>query len=680
MRRLVVIGLAVLSISAAFSQTQDGRAVSLPRTEKTLRQAQGEAGQGEAGQGEVGSTDSLSPEMAGLSDLTDYLDLTPNDISFRSDYTEPDSFRLKVVADLMNRPIKMIDYADQLRGSHAKGQPEILAEILFNDLRGEYQDNRADSYHATGEELVVKYNLAFDNLTLNQLLNRAASYIDVIIPKSTEMSLALLKPTERTFLLNEFKSLVTLDTADEFRTPEESDSLEKVSEKIAEKFVGFGGKIDKDPILRSGLDCLRDLLVDINQLRDSIATGAISPDKLLAGSPVATKLDQAKILLGKQPGWKVGGTGSDYYSGDLSFVLDFGGDDLYDLTYNPKNPHPVIVIDLGGDDTYRGQTDFAVGAGCMSVGLICDYGGNDQYLGKSFSVGSAYFGLGIIYDAAGDDLYSGDTHVQGAGTFGIGLVIDEAGRDRYDASAYAQGFGFTQGAGMIYDCTGSDTYSAGGKYKDALRYEDRYLSMSQGFAYGIRPQFSGGIGAIVDLQGNDYYTADIFAQATAYWWGLGIIVDSSGNDNYQAYQYAQGCATHMALGCLVDDYGNDVYFGKGLMQGCGHDYSCGLILDRHGADTYTAYDLSQGAGSANGAGVQIDNEGDDRYFVKNPANTQGYGNPRRDFGSIGLFIDLGGIDQYLGNGRDSSYWRTNSKWGGGMDIQFLSIDTAGGKP
>jgi hypothetical protein len=233
-----------------------------------------------------------------------------------------------------------------------------------------------------------------------------------------------------------------------------------------------------------------------------------------------------------------------------------------------------------------------------------------------------------------------------------------------------------QGAGVIYDREGNDTYFAGGKYKDILRYEDRYLSMSQGFAYGLRPTLSGGIGAIVDLKGNDYYTADIFAQACAYWWGLGIIYDSSGNDNYQEYQYGQGTATHMALGCLIDDYGNDVYFGKGLMQGVGHDYSCGLLLDRHGNDTYTAYDLSQGAGSANGAGALIDNEGEDRYFVKNYDNTQGYGNPRRDFGSIGLFIDLGGKDQYDGNGKNNYYWRTKSKWGGGMDIDLAPADTA----
>ena len=353
------------------------------------------------------------------------------------------------------------------------------------------------------------------------------------------------------------------------------------------------------------------------------------------------------------------------------------GDDIYDLSYDPKNPHATVIIDLSGNDIYRSQTDFTLGSGCLSVGILLDFEGDDRYDAKSFSLGSGFFGFGFLYDANGEDRYDGDTHVQGAASFGLGILIDEEGREIYNSAVYSQGFGFVEGIGLLYDTDGSDSYYAGGKYKDILRYDDHYLSLSQGFGYGLRPYASGGIGAIIDIAGNDSYYSDIFAQAASYWWSLGIIYDSSGNDNYQCFQYGQGTGTHMTLGILVDDYGNDVYFGKGLMQGVGHDYSCGMILDRHGNDTYTAYDLSQGAGSANGAGVLIDNEGDDRYFVKNQKNSQGYGNPRRDFGSIGLFIDLKGTDQYNGNGRNDYYWMTESKWGGGMDVEFILPDTTG---
>ena len=130
----------------------------------------------------------------------------------------------------------------------------------------------------------------------------------------------------------------------------------------------------------------------------------------------------------------------------------------------------------------------------------------------------------------------------------------------------------------------------------------------------------------------------------------------------------------MSLGILTDDSGNDVYYSKGVSQGCGHDYSAGILLDRKGNDTYIAYDLSQAAGSANGAGILIDNAGEDRYFIYNKKISQGYGNPRREFGSIGLFIDLGGSDQYLGNGKDNFFWQTDSKWGGGMDIELYPVE------
>ena len=622
---------------------------------------------------------SVSPEQYGLKNLMEYLDLWPGDISFRSDYTEPDSFRLKAVADLMEAPLGMIDYSAAIRSACVKRQPEVVAGLLFEDLKGEYQKSRQRAYQPTADEMQRRYDLYYSNFQMNELLSRAATYLNVVFPKSTQIALAKLTAKQKKFLTTEFKELLVTHPEEEFFSIEQSDSVEKIEEQWTDTFAVFGTKIDKDPIVAAGIDCLRELQPQIAALRKLVDSLKGDADRLLKTGAVVPPPDQATNFLGKQPGWKVGGIGRDYYSGDCKFILDLGGDDVYDLSYDPSDPHGVIIIDLGGDDHYRSKTDFTLGSGCLSAGILLDYGGDDVYQAKSFALGSGYFGFGLLYDVSGNDRYDGDTHVEAAGSFGIGLLIDESGRDIYNAALNAQAFGFTQGAGALYDFEGSDSYYLGGKYKDVLRYEDHYLSFGQGFGMGMRPQISGGIGALVDLKGEDQYFSDIFAQGTSYWWSLGILYDSCGSDNYQSYQYAQGTATHMTLGILVDDYGNDVYFGKGLMQGCGHDYACGIMLDRHGNDTYTAYDLSQGAGSANGAGLQIDCEGDDRYFIKNPANTHGYGNPRRDFGSIGLFIDLGGLDQYTGFGRDSSYWRTDSKWGGGMDIQLISNDSTSAK-
>lgn len=617
----------------------------------------------------------VAPEQYGLNHLMEYLHLTPEDITYRSDYTEPDSFRLKIVADLMRRPLDMIDYTAAIKKAYAPHQPEILAGVLFDDLRGEYETKRSSRYEPTATELQHRYDLYYSSLEVNQLLSRAATYLNVIFPKSNEMAMGRLSAREKAFLRNEFKELIISREEEEFLSVEGLDSLEKLEERYTDTLVTFAGKIDKDPILRAGIDCVNALLPEVWAIKRIADSGGQALGRLMNHAAYLPDDISTESYLGKQPGWAIGGQGRDIYSGDYYFILDLGGDDIYELSYDPARPHGAIIIDLSGNDSYRAMTDFAVASGCFSTGILLDFAGDDRYDGKSFGLGSGYFGLGILYDQAGNDRYDGDTHVHGAGSFGIGLLLDEGGRDIYSGALYCQGFGFLQGAGMLYDIAGADTYYAGGKYKDILRYDEHYLSASQGFGLGMRPWTSGGLGYLIDLNGNDNYYSDIFAQGASYWWSLGVLYDSSGNDNYQAFQYAQGSATHMTLGILVDDYGHDVYFGKGLMQGVGHDYSCGLILDRHGNDTYTAFDLSQGAGSANGAGLLIDNEGDDRYFVKNPDNTQGYGNPRRDFGSIGLFIDLSGGDQYSGNGKGNSYWKTASRWGGGMDIELNPKDS-----
>jgi hypothetical protein len=620
--------------------------------------------------------DALPPEQFGLKHLSEYLGLQPEDISFRPDYTEPDSFRLQLVADLMTNPLGMIPYAASLKDAHVESQPEILASIMFQDLAFERRPERGQRYQAEASEIERVHNLYFNDMALNQILTRAALYLDVIFPRSAERMLAELSEEQQLFLRRQFKELILIDEEEEFWPLEVIDSVENIEEGYCEQFVEFGYRVNADPLVAAGIDCLRDMMQEVGRLRSQLSRGEVSAEKIMNGTIYLPENSDRSSYLGCQPGWMIGGPGNDYYRGEYQFILDLGGDDVYDLSTDPDNPQGTIIIDLGGNDRYRAGSDFSLGSGYFSVGLLIDFAGDDRYDGKSFSIGSGYFGVGVLWDGGGDDRYSGDTHAQGAGTFGLGLLIDEGGRDIYDAALHAQGFGFVGGAGILFEGDGSDAYHVGGKYKDVLRYKDHYLTLGQGFGYGLRPFTSGGIGAIIDVEGNDSYYSDIFGQGSAYWWSLGIIYDSAGNDSYQSFQYAQGAATHMALGILVDDEGSDVYFSKGVSQGCGHDYSCGILLDRAGHDTYTAYDLSQAAGSANGAGVLIDNDGDDRYFVKNPANTQGYGNPRRDFGSIGWFIDLGGADQYSGNGRDNYYWRTDSKWGGGMDIQYILPDSA----
>ena len=616
-------------------------------------------------------------ETAALTRLAALMNLRPADIAFRDDYTEKDDYRLKRVADLMAEPLGMIAFAEEMRGIAGQRHPLAVADFAYANLCRENQTE--DERRPTRMPIRTDFggiNTFYQSLEFNRLLMKIKNNLYDIIPAAVDSSFALLSTAEKDFLLYEYREIIIEDTADESKPVEVLDSIQEVEETYVRRFAAFGTALRMDFLLSAGVRATRDIYEDLIFLKDMIDNGRIVPDSLLADTNVTPDRPGLARYLGKHPRWAVGGSGPDHYAGDYHCIIDFGGDDRYDLEYDPDNPHPTVIIDFSGNDIYTALDDFALASGCLNVGLLFDFGGDDIYNGGMFSCGSGYFGLGLLCDDGGSDRYYGDIHVQGAGTFGIGLLIDRGGADVYSGALFAQGVGLTGGLGLLVDYIGNDNYTAGGKYGDVLRYDDHYLSLSQGFGYGLRPYLSGGIGAIVDFEGNDNYMADIFGQGSSYWWSLGLICDSSGHDQYLAHQYAQGAATHMTLGLLLDTDGNDFYRGKGLMQGCGHDYSCGLILDRRGDDIYHAYDLSQAAGSANGIGILIDSRGDDAYYVMKSHNTQGYGNPRRDFGSIGLFLDLAGEDRYDGNGADNGIWKTDSKWGGGMDWQFSLPDSA----
>jgi hypothetical protein len=358
----------------------------------------------------------------------------------------------------------------------------------------------------------------------------------------------------------------------------------------------------------------------------------------------------------------IGDSGVNVYDGDFAVIIDLGGDDIYYSATGQS--YFSLIIDEAGDDRYHGG-DYGVACGRFGVSILIDNGGDDIYEAQSFSLGAGVFGVGILFDRKGDDRYRGDTFTQGAAGFGIGILRDEAGNDTYEGALYAQGFAATYGIGILGDGSGNDQYLIEEKYLDEIRYLDHYLSMSQGFSIGFRPDLSAGIGLLFEKSGNDQYVADIFGQAASYWYGIGAIVEHAGNDNYIAYQYAQGSGIHIALGVLIDEAGDDNYVAKGVSQGCGHDLSLGFLLDKSGSDTYAAFDLSQGAGSANGIGVLVDEQGDDTYAVKRQHNTQGYGDFRREYGSIGVLLDLFGADSYS-SGKDQEFW-LKGKYGIGVD-------------
>ena len=418
--------------------------------------------------------------------------------------------------------------------------------------------------------------------------------------------------------------------------------------------------------------------------------------------------------------------------GNILLLLKTGGDDIYRIpvganqytydrstntvTYAPAS----LAIDLGGKDTYaydvvadvddtgnRLPSDAAgrlhptypptegngpvslsttprQGAGTLGVGLLFDYGADDDsYQSLRYSQGFALGGVGVLFDEGGDDSYAGENMVQGAATFGIGLLLDLSGNDVRKTYTQSQGFGFTRGIGALVDLAGDDQYLAdvgdpaqGG---DPLYYTPQLpgagnSSMCQGAGFGLNDfsgrGMSGGIGILRDLAGDDVYQGSVFAQATGYYLGFGMLIDGSGDDKYDALWYTQGSAAHYAMSFFYDGSGDDRYeqhfTPKATGPNCGHDFSVGIHIDNGGNDTYTGAGLCLGESNDLGTGIFINNGGNDTFngtpqcfgFTTNGDYLDANGKPVNYY-AYGIFVKAGGVDTYTG-GNDPALDHANS--------------------
>jgi hypothetical protein len=589
-----------------------------------------------------------------LDDALRSMAMTRADLTFRTDYADrPDSFRIRVADSLLVTPLDTERYvvrvADQLWA--AASLDGLLARCAAQ------LDLFPRRHRGPGAEPADPAELVLDRLV--PAIEEAAAEIDI--------AFAALSEGERAFVREHAPVLLEEEEFDPDKPIDEKDREAEEEEELGDELLRIAGRVDYERIAHAGRIVAGAVDAALPRVREW-ASGETPPrasglrgHEALAGGDV---LSVTSTLAGPVI---IGGPGATTYHREAAVIIDLGGDDTYEAGAAGASGDRVaaIVIDAAGDDVYRAG-HHSLGAGFMGIGILVDLEGDDSYAAGSFSLGSGLFGVGLLIDEDGNDRYAGDTCTQGSGAFGIGVLVDRSGNDAYHSALFSQAFGFVGGLGALLDGGGNDLYFAGGKYTDEIRYFDHYLSLSQGFGFGWRPDASGGVGLLVDRDGNDVYVSDIFGQGSSYWFAVGGLVDYAGNDQYVSYQYAQGAATHITVAALVDFEGDDNYVSKGVSQGCGHDLAIGILHDHEGNDNYVCHDLSQAAGNANGIGVLIDDEGDDAYSVRDPANTHGYGNLRRDYGSVGILIDAGGNDSYVGRGRDAAWW-SGSWYGVGVD-------------
>ncbi|MFZ1948032.1 MAG: hypothetical protein WAW06_10845 [bacterium] len=620
---------------------------------------------------------------ADISAALQRMGLRPQDCRIRHDYATPDAFRLPLVDSLMYRPTSL---SARIDGLATRVEAESTLSDMARDIclelavepcmelpggagttpgpAGRMRDVRGMLAHLPPG---LRVNLGSYSGQLARLaLLREAALADV------KPHLAFLRDNS-TFLVTPREDYQDYEDIDPF----ELDQMERTDTALGDSILSLATRIHRPYIEAMSKSAVR-AADDLVRFVEHFATGedCRCPARRSAryNGGRATFAGRTSTATGKimyigitdQGPVVVGGWGANIYSGAFALIIDMGGDDSYNLASDPAVNFSLIV-DKQGDDGYRSAEDAAVAGAILGTSMVVDLGGNDTYTAGGVSLGAAIYGCGILYDRDGEDRYTSECFSQGAGFLGIGILWDRAGNDAYTAGMQSQAFGYVGGAGLIVEGGGNDTYFTKMSQTDILRYDDHYLTLSQGCAFGYRPDYSGGIGLLLEGGGNDLYSSDIFGQGVGYWFCVGAIVDRGGHDCYRSYQYAQGAGIHLAFGLVLDQGGDDYYVSKGVSQGCGHDLSLGLLADLSGNDCYTAVDLSQGAGSANGTGVLYDADGVDSYSSKSEVNVSGYGDYRREFGSIGLQVDARGADFYSARGENQALWESG-RYGLGCDL------------
>jgi len=245
----------------------------------------------------------------------------------------------------------------------------------------------------------------------------------------------------------------------------------------------------------------------------------------------------------------------------LGMLLDDSGSDSYDCATLGQGGATTlglgVLSDLEGNDSYQlgwtegkdalGQLPGYGQGGALSfrhypwrkkltayggVGMLLDANGNDKYLSKGWCVqgGSYIMSLGVLIDYGGDDEYKSSCG-QGSGIHVTNaILIDKSGNDVYEGEFRNGGSGGDRSPGFLIDYQGNDVYR----------------SKTSSYGTGVKP-FSYSL--FIDYEGDDTYICPepkgeilfnnwdsyggVWPESEPYLWPYAICLDLDGRDDYQ---------------------------------------------------------------------------------------------------------------------------------------------------
>ena len=189
--------------------------------------------------------------------------------------------------------------------------------------------------------------------------------------------------------------------------------------------------------------------------------------------------------------------------GGIGMLLDGGGDDVYEFDYIAHGGGYWLGVgiarDFGGNDQriaatrqdYQGNTRPGVSSSPRS---------GVQPRWQRFSSGfGCHYALGFCFDDAGDDYYEGGIMGMGMGwDLSVGYLCDFGGNDTYRAhGGLMQGVGAQASLGVLLNYFGNDTYQGGSQGYASPTVDPKYHNTAQS---------GGNFSFLVDYGGKDTYS------------------------------------------------------------------------------------------------------------------------------------------------------------------------------
>ena len=485
--------------------------------------------------------------------------------------------------------------------------PTLLAR--FYQLRGVTLTSAEQS------ELTSKLN-ALDAPTAKALATVLKGYnaaTDI-----TNAAYANLQPGDRAFLADNAERMYAVSAA--FAS---EDALSAEDKLFLDSYHARAALVDQPALVRAA----HLLLAQAGVAKQSLNAAGVTP--LAPGSPegsecvlAAPRSPDEGCVVFEDPKRLIVVTGRGHarVAHEVALQLDLGGDTTRENRAGGADlALPVALsVDMGGLDAYASPARNALGSGTTGVGVLVDFGKEpDSYAVEAGGMGHGAVGVGLLVDEGGPDLYLAAGTAMGTAVEGTGILLDQGtGDDRYVVDAMLHGvstggavasshaYGGVGGAGVLLDLGGNDEYTAAG------------AGTAQGAGLG-------GVGWLVDASGDAIFQVADRGQAYSGT-GLGVVVaGASGGPGLRTYRggaETQARATLGGISLLAALQGADAvndYFEAGtLSQANGGPGAVALLYDAGGNDIYEATTSSQAYADL-GASV----------LLANMAGIDGYSNP-----------------------------------------------------